>query len=227
MTTWQQRFYHIGIFGAIQFILLTLLAMLVYPGGTLHEPYLEYYSFLYNFFSDLGRTQTFNGTSNWITHLIFKTALTVGGICLLLFFIALPSLFKRPISKILALTTMLLGIIASLSYIGIGHVPLNVNYWGHRYFVRVGFLAFLSMTFFYTLAILSERQYPNRYALAMVVFAIILVIQILIMFFATNAWYSNEALYRQAVAQKVVVYAEILCMLYQANGALKISRSTT
>lgn len=224
-TTWQKRSYALGIFGAIQFILLTLLAMLVYPGGTLHEPNLEQYSFLYNFFSDLGRTVTFDQNSNWLTHWIFKTTLTLGGVCLMVFFVALPQLFTRPSSKALAQLTMVFGVLAGISYIGIGQVPWNVNYWGHRFYVRVGFLAFLAMTLFYTLAILVDKNYPKRYAAAMGVFAIVLAIQITIMFYATNAWHSNEALYLQAVAQKVVVYAEILCLLYQSHGALKLAKS--
>lgn len=198
--------------------------MWVYPGGTLHERSLEHYSFLYNFFSDLGRTQTFNGTSNFLTHSIFKYTLTIGGLSLIAFFLALPSLFKQPIARFFAFATMLFGVVAGLSYIGIGHVPLNVDYWGHRFFVRVGFVTFLAMTFCYTIAILNDPAYPNRYAIAMGVFAIVLGIQILIMFLATNAWYSNEALYLQAVAQKVVVYAEILCMLYQSYGALQVKK---
>lgn len=224
-TTWQERCYTLGIFGALQFIVLTLLAMLVYPGGTLHEPSLEYYSFWYNFFSDLGRTVTFDRSSNLLTHWIFKTTLTIGGVCLVVFFVALPQLFTRPSSKALALLTMIFGILAGVSYIGIGQVPWNVNYWGHRLYVRVGFLAFLAMTFFFTLAILVDKKYPKRYAAAMGVFAIVLAVQITIMFYATNAWHSNEALYLQAVAQKVVVYAEILCMLYQSYGALMLSKS--
>lgn len=224
MKNWQQRFFYIGILGAFQFIVLTLLAMWVYPGGTLHEPHVEGYSFWYNFFSDLGRTRTFDGSSNLLTHSIFKITLTISGICLCFFFAALPSLFKQNVPKIFAFFAMLFGIGAGLSYIGIGHIPLNVDYWGHRFFVRVGFLAFLAMTFCYTVAILSEGSYPNRYAAAMGIFALILGIQILIMFFATNAWYSNEALYLQAVAQKIVVYSEIGCLLYQSYGALQLSK---
>ena len=221
-TIWQKRCYTLGVFGALQFIILTLVAMLVYPGGTLHEPYLEHYSFLYNFFSDLGRTVTFNHTSNWLTHWIFKTALGIGGTCLMVFFVALPNLFTQPTAKVFGLLTMIFGVLAGASYIGIGQVPWDIDYWGHRLYVRVGFLAFLAMTLFYTLAILREQAYPNRYAVAMAIFAIVLAIQIAIMFYATNAWHSNEALYLQAVAQKVVVYAEILCMLYQSYGALKL-----
>ena len=198
--------------------------MVVYPGGTIHDPGQEGYSFAYNYFSDLGRTRTFDGSSNILTHLIFKTALSIGGICLMLFFTALPALFKQPLAKFLAVITTVFGIMAGISYIGIANIPWNVDYWGHRVFVRFGFLAFLAMTFFYTLAILIEKQYPNRYAFAMTVFALILGIQITIMFFAPRAWRSNDALFLQAVAQKIVVYAEILCMLYQSYGALKIAK---
>jgi len=223
---WQQRCFYFGIFGAVQFLLLTALAMWVYPGGTLHEPHLDHYSFLYNFFSDLGRTKTFTGSSNLLTHRIFKFTLSIGGISLIFFFLALPSLFKKPTARFFAFGTMLFGIVAGLCYIGIGLVPLNVDYWGHRFYVRVGFVSFLAMTFCYTIAILNSPKYPNRYALAMGVFAVVLLIQILIMFLATNAWYSNKALYLQAVAQKVVVYAEILCMLYQSYGALQVKKAS-
>ncbi len=220
---WQHRFIRAGFFGAIQFFILTTTAIFLYPGGTIHEPNLEQYSFFYNFFSDLGRTHTFDGTTNKVCHLIFKTTLTISGICIVLFFIALPGLFKDKGSKSLALITMIFGVLAGLSYIGIGHVPWNVDYWGHRFYVRVGFLAFLAMTLFYTLSIFKEKTYPNRYAFALAVFAIILLVQIIIMFCASNAWQSNEALFFQAVAQKVVVYAEIICMLYQSYAAMKLS----
>jgi hypothetical protein len=42
------------------------------------------------------------------------------------------------------------------------------------------------------------------------------------MFLATNAWYSNEALFLQALTQKIVVYAQILCIAYQSIGALRL-----
>jgi hypothetical protein len=220
---WQHRFISSGFFGALQFLILTTIAIFLYPGGTIHEPHLQHYSFFYNFFSDLGRTHTFEGASNEVCHLIFKITLTISGICIILFFIALPGLFKDEISKSLAIITMVFGVLAGLSYIGIGNAPWNVDYWGHRFYVRVGFLAFLAMTLFYTLAIYYEKAYHNRYAFAMAVFAFVLLVQIIIMFCASNAWHSNEALFFQAVAQKVVVYAEIICMLYQSIGAIKIS----
>lgn len=221
---WQQWCFQIGIFGAVQFLIGTLLAMIIYPGGTIHEPQLEAYSFTANYFSDLGRTKTFDGTSNMLTHLLFKTTLTIGGLCLIVFFIALPTIFKTKISKIFAVVTSFFGTFAGLCYLGIANVPWNVNYGGHVFYVKVGFISFLIMTTFYTLAILLDRGYPRKYAWAFVLFGIILFIQIIIMFFGPRAWRSNDALLLQAIAQKVVVYGEILCMLYQSFGALERSK---
>lgn len=221
---WQLGFFKLGIFAAIQFFILTGLAMWLYPGGTIHHPEYEAYDFLYNYFSDLGRTRTFDGESNMTCHLLFKTALGVSGICLILFFVALPSLFKSNGSKALIFIASFLGILSGICYIGIAYVPYNVDYWGHRTFVRTGFILFLLMSFFYTAAILSEKKYPNRYAVAFGIFVIILAVQVYIMLFGPRAYRSNEGLYLQATAQKIVVYAEILCMLYQSIGAIRVWR---
>ena len=225
MKDWRKWCFLLGIIGAIQFLVLTSGAMTIYPGGTIHEPQLETYNFLYNYFSDLGRTFTFDRSSNQHSHMLFKTALTLSGLCLIIFFLALPGLFHRPLAKGLIGFAAFFGICSGLCYIGIGWVPYNLNYYGHIVFVRTGFILFLLMSLFYTLAILAEPTYPNRYAGAFGIFSIILAIQIYIMLFGPRAWRTNEGLLLQAVAQKVVVYAEILCMLYQSWGAWRLANS--
>ncbi|MFT5167017.1 MAG: hypothetical protein ACI8P3_002254 [Saprospiraceae bacterium] len=222
--TWQLFAFKLGIFAAIQFFLLTGLAMWLYPGGTIHHPEYESYDFLYNYFSDLGRTRTFDGESNMLCHLLFKSALSISGLCLIFFFVALPSLFKSNRSKALILIASFLGILSGICYIGIAYVPYNVDYWQHRMFVRTGFILFLFMSLFYAIAILVDKNYPRRYAAAFGVFGIILFIQVVIMLFGPRAYRSNEGLYLQATAQKIVVYAEILCMLYQSLGAMRVWR---
>ncbi len=219
---WKLWFFRLGIFAAIQFFILTALAMWVYPGGTIHSPNLEAYDFLNNYFSDLGRTRTFDGSSNTISHLLFKTALGISGVCLILFFIALPSLFESRGGKILVLIASLFGIFAGMCYIGIAEVPYNENYWGHRTFVRTGFINFLLMSFAYTAAILFERDYPNHYAIVFGIFVVVLFIQVSIMLFGPRAYHSSQALFLQATAQKIVVYSEILVMMYQSFGAIKV-----
>ncbi len=222
MSDWRLLFFRLGIFAAVLFFILTILAMLVYPGGTIHNRGLEQYDFFYNYFSDLGRTHTFDGTSNLLSHFLFKTALGTSGLCLILYFIAIPALFRQNTAKTVMFIASFLGILAGICYIGIATVPYDIDYWGHRTFVRTGFILFLLMSFFYTTAIFLEKNYPNRYGLAFIIFVIVLAIQVYIMLFGPRAYRSNNGLYLQATAQKIVVYSEILCMLYQSLGAIKV-----
>ena len=224
-SNWRQWFFLLGIIGAVQFVVMTVLAMYFYDGGTLHQRELRGYSFLLNYFSDLGRTVDFRGQSNDLPRNLFRIALSVSGGCLILFFFALPGIFTSKIAKGLAILTGLFGLIAAVSYVAIANIPWNVDYRGHVYYVRTGFLAFLMVAIFYSIAILLEPKYPRRYAVAFLVFAFILAIQIVIMFFGPRAYRSEEALFLQVVAQKVVVYAQIFCLLYQSVGALRLSRS--
>ena len=213
---------YLGIFGAIQFLLLTSYAMWIYPGGTIHERGLESYSFLTNYFSDLGRTRNFRGELNSTCHNLFKATLTISGVCIILFFSILPSFFKHEVAKILSYCALFCGMMAGACYIGIGWIAWNENYWGHIFFVTRGFIAFLMMSLFYTLAIFLEKDYPNKYVVMMIVFMIILFLQILVMMTGPRSWSSPDALWLQAVSQKVVVYSEILVLLYQSFGLLKM-----
>ncbi len=219
---WQKLLFQVGVFGTFQFLVLTVLAMFLYTGGTIHHPEYEQYDFLYNYFSDLGRTLTFDGSANWMSHILFRTTLTISGVGLILFFIALPGLFKLNSSKVLILIASFFGIMAGVCYIGIANVPWNIDLRLHRFWVYRGFVSFLLMCIFYSAAILSEKNYPNRYAKAFGVFGIVLFIQIVIMIFGPRAYRSNEGLFIQAVAQKIVVYSEIIVMLFQAIGTLKV-----
>lgn len=224
-TKTQKILIGLGIFGTFQFLILVHLAMFSYQGGTIHEPNLDAYSFTNNFFSDLGRRRLPGGGMNLPTSLIFKTTMGLTGICVSLFFIAVPSLFQRNGTKFLALIAAFFGIIAGFCYVKIGYVPYDVSYWRHTYYVRAGFISFLLMVIFYATAIFSEKDYPNKYGWLFIFFAGILAIQIAVMLLGPRSWQSNNALYLQAVAQKIVVYAEVVCMLLQALGAMLIIRN--
>jgi hypothetical protein len=56
------------IYASVQFLLLTAIAMLVYPGGAVYEPDASRYLFFRNFFSDLGATITPSGRPNLASH---------------------------------------------------------------------------------------------------------------------------------------------------------------
>lgn len=198
--------------------------MQYYPGGTILDREAKGYSFYTNFFSDLGRTRSWDGHANTKSNLLFKTSLYIVGGSLCLFFLILPGLFRQPEAKLLATISMVAGFIAASCYIGVANNPLNQDYAAHTIFVRVGFIAFLVMSLFYSLAIRTEPTYPNSYANAFNWFMLLLAVQIIIMLFGPRSWHSPFALFLQATAQKVVVYAEIFCMLYQRIGAFREAR---
>lgn len=222
MTLSARALLYIAIGCTIQFMVLTLLAMYFYPGGTIQQPDWTSYSFANNYFSDLGRTRVFDGASNAVSHFIFKCTLTLVGLGTMAFMLVLPRLFRKPGARIFAFMASFLGLIAGVCYISIGHVPWNEAYGYHRYFVTRGFIAFLGMSIFYILAILTDPRYPKRYAVALAFFAGIAFTQICVMLLGPRPYISQQALLLQAVAQKVTVYAEILCMLYLAHGALRL-----
>ena len=213
-----------SILSALAFFILSSVAMYYYPGGTIHERVGEGYDFWNNYFSDLGRTRSWNGLDNARSNSLFQSSLTLVGVGLSLFFLVLPGLFKKAEARFFIAIAAVTGLIAAWCYLGIAWTPLDVNYRMHTLYVRSGFIAFLMMSLFYTIAIQNEPTYPNRYANAFILFSVILFIQVFIMLFGPRSWSSLEALRLQATAQKIVVYAEILCMLYQSYGALQVLR---
>ena len=208
-----------ALLSAILFFVLSSWAMAEYPGGTIHNRATVGYSFWYNYFSDLGRTRSWNGEPNGLSSLLFQAGLITVGISLGAYFLMLPTIFRKAEARVLAVAASLMGLLAAASYIGIALYPLNVNYHRHTLFVRAGFIAFLIMSLFYTLSIRREPGYPRHYARAFAVFSFILGVQVVIMLFGPRSWTSPGALLLQASAQKVVVYAEMLCMVYQGVGA--------
>ena len=52
-------------FAIIGFLIFNILAMLTYPGGTLHDSSTVGYSFFNNFLSDLGRFISWDGSHNF------------------------------------------------------------------------------------------------------------------------------------------------------------------
>jgi hypothetical protein len=217
----QKTVIYISLLSSIAFFALSSLAMYYYPGGTIHDRSAEGYQFWLNYFSDLGRTRSWNGSPNGISNLLFKSSLFLVSCSLIAFFLILPGIFRSRTSKAIAVFAAILGIISALCYIGIANNPLDVNYYAHTIYVRIGFISFLMMSFLFMLSIWSDPDYANGYALMLLLFCVILFIQVGIMLLGPRSWVSPMALRLQATAQKIVVYAEMICMMVQAMGVLQ------
>ncbi len=196
--------------------------MIVFPGGTIHDIELTQYSFLNNFFSDLGRTEDFRGNNN-PSRWIFTATLTIVGISMLAFFNAIPTVFKNdPRFEVLKYVTLVFGIIASICYVGVAFTPWDKFMLGHEISVKVGFSAFFIMSLILTYMIYKDMDYPDIYGHVFIFFNCILLGYIYLLFFGPDARETQQALGLQVVSQKIVVYAEIICMLFQMHGAVVV-----
>ena len=221
---WRRWAFILGMAGCAQFIVLTVVAMFFYPGGTKANPETTGYSFWSNFFSDLGRTATYAGDSNSVSSPLFITALSLGALVLVLFFAAIPRLFAgRRATRNLSVFGSIFGTVSAVSYAGVALAPSDLHLTVHKLFVYIAFTTFLLVVALYSAAIFLSKDYPRVYAFTYLGFALILAIYLWLLFGGPHADTSNGVRI-QATGQKIVVYAEIICMFIQSYGAFKIER---
>jgi len=220
---WGKKPFQFMLYAAIGFVVLTLMAMLFYPGGTIADPTAERYLFFHNFFSDLGRTAVSDGEANVLSAILFVIALTGAGLSLAWFFLAAPRLFRcSRAARVVSLLGSLFGFVSGLSFVGVAWTPANLWLPPHNFFVATAFEAFQVVALFYTAAIFLDRGYPNVYALVFLLFAGLLAGYLALLFSGPQSD-SGEGLMIQATGQKVIVYATIVCMGLQSYGALHLA----
>jgi hypothetical protein len=130
---------------------------------------------------------------------------------------------KGAASRKLSIAGSTFGVISAAAYLGIAFMPADVNLTVHRLFVQIAFSTFLLVVILYSAAIFSNRNYPNFYAFVYIGFAFILAAYLGLLFGGPHID-TPEGVRIQATGQKIVVYAEIVCMFIQSYGALRVER---
>ena len=211
----------------VQFVVLTVIAMLIYPGGSILGTPTRRYSFFTNFFSELGVTVTGSGNPNTPSMILFVIALGGAGVGMIAFFVAKTQLFRhRRAVHVLSWLGSAFGVLSGASYVGVAFTPANLARELHYDFVLTAFRAFLAVVAVYVVAILVNPGYPKRYAVVYLVFALLLAGYIWLMTQGPDID-TLAGLRIQATGQKVIVYAAILCVLVQSYGALQRSRPSS
>lgn len=219
--------YRLAGLASLQFVLLTALAMRSYPGGTNVDHLARGYSFLHNFFSDLGLTVAHNGQPNTVSATLFVIALVSIGLSLVGFALTLPQLFRGhvPLYR-LSLAGSIFGVVAGLAYVGIACTPANLLLTWHMRFVQTAFRTFLVLVLCYGLATWRHPAYPRRYAVGWLAFAVLLAGYVWLLIAGPSAR-TPEGLLIQAAGQKIIVYASIGCVWWQCRGALQLATALT
>jgi hypothetical protein len=207
---WKKKALQTALAGCIGFVLLTLVAMLAYPGGTVTDHSTQGYRFSENFFSDLGRILARNGQSNLPSMAMFVLGLSGAAAALGIFFISYAQYFSQPIYlRILAWLGSATGVASAICFLGIAWTPTDLNRFLHVQFVLWAFRLFLVAVIFYIPTLLLGSQLPRQQAIVLLVFAGLLAAYLVLLTSGPRAD-SPDGLLIQAVGQKIIVYASIV-----------------
>jgi hypothetical protein len=216
---WRRKAFSWVAVGCVQFVILTVVAMWFYPGGTIADPTTQGYSFFANFFSELGLTRTHSGGPNTVSFVLFFVALTLAGAGLVLFFVVFRSLFAQSgVLRVLSAIGSLFGVLSGICFIGVACTPANLRPSLHGQFVLWAFEAFPVAVILYAIAILLHKSYPKRFAVVFIAFAALLVLY-LVLIMRGPEFATRQGLMIQATGQKAIVYASIISILIQSLAA--------
>ena len=208
-------------FSPLQYIVLTAIAMFFYTGGNLIDPSSPGYSFWTNFFSDLGRTVSLSGKPNLISFTIFMITALILGISFTFYICLFPSLFKQnKKSRTIAVIGSLIGFIFCIGLFGTILTPWDLLYKEHLLFANIFNISGLLVLVFYSIAILLEKNYPNKFAIALILLLIIgITYSIILINLPKNL--NLQTLTIQATSQKFSQYFFLICFSFQGFGAKK------
>ncbi|MBN2156720.1 MAG: hypothetical protein JW776_11825 [Candidatus Lokiarchaeota archaeon] len=217
---------YLAISGVILFIVLTTINMFIYP-GSYHIGPLDYYSdrymFIYNNLSDLGMLTTFLGEINYKSAVLFTFTLTITGVSFLLYVQHLPYIFSKDTKSFaLAQKGSILGIISSVTYIGVAWTPWDVAIIPHMIFVFIGFLVAIPFNIFFALAILRDESYPNGYAYMLIGFIFLIIGYIFALVFGPSAISTREGRIIESLGQKIIIYSQMVLIVLSAIGSLRV-----
>ncbi|MBD3228066.1 MAG: hypothetical protein GF329_07740 [Candidatus Lokiarchaeota archaeon] len=194
----------LAVIGAIQFIIITIIAMFFYPGG--------YLVFEYTF-SYLGTTVAENGAINSISRLLFVLACTLAAILLNPFWVVMPTLFLQKKSiKYLSLLGSFCGIVSSPFLYLLAIIPGDIDFVGHIIATNIFFLLFAAAIIIYSIAILLNTEYENVYGWVGMAFSILIILYPLV--------FRNIYPIR-SLMQRIVVYGFVLWIVYQSTRVWK------
>lgn len=189
-----------GILSGLQFVILTSLNMLIYPGG---------YNFIENYFSQLGFS-VINSVDTPLNWFLFAAATTLAGVFTVPFYLTIRTEFTETgVQKGLSGLGSALGFIAAPCLAGIGIFAGDVFPFEHFMTTITFFVLTAIAIVVYSVAIFLKRDYHNMYALVGVIVAVICLLHIYGPGFGT------------AVMQKAAVYALVLWSAFQGYELMK------
>jgi len=165
-------------------VILFILSMSFYPGGTIKDINHPGFDFLYNTMSDLGSITAVNGESNTISRSLYISAILVTGITVIPYYLIAPSFFqKRKATKWLSIIATSLGMVQAILYIIMAFTPVDTNPIIHNRLIYSSPAFLYAAIFIYTIVYFLDKDFPkiNRYSfLTMAIISVLLTITVII-----------------------------------------------
>ena len=207
------------------FLVFTTVAMIMYPGGTIHNSSTEGYQFFYNFFSNLGEWTARNGEPNKISAYLFNSALMLLALSYFIFYYQFLKILSKALNnsflRILLISTIIVSMVSFvLVAVFSGETETRDL---HVLFVKIAFRVLLFHAVLQVISVFKIKNINSSVKWVTLFFTLILVGFILVMDFGPNAWDGNQALFIQVTAQKVIVYSILTYFFFQLNAAKSLS----
>ena len=207
-------------YSIIIFIVLNILAMLLYPGGNINDANQIGYSFINNFFSDLGMTVSHSNESNIFSCILFNLSLCIIGICFGMLFYSIRNYFEN--YRYLSLFATLLGVYASISYIGVAFTPSNLYLSLHSFFAHWIFRSLFAASVIYSILIFRTKGFENKYAYAFIAFGVMVLAYVIYSeVYLNDPRVFPEQLIRHVLAQKIIAFWILISIYIYSIGLSK------
>ncbi|HEY1547302.1 MAG TPA: DUF998 domain-containing protein [Kofleriaceae bacterium] len=190
---------------AVQFVVLTAIAMALYAGGTWLDPTTPHYQLAHNFFSDLGATRAFSGRSNYASAALFAIALVTIGGALVAFAWTWRELAIEQRARWAGIASVAFGTASGLAFAGIGLAPIDHALALHNHLVFTAFGCLLGYVACLTIVI-WRNHLPGL--------AINAAYVVLVLGYVWLVAAGPRALAVQVIGQKTIVYASMLHIMY-------------
>ena len=215
-----------GYIGISVFVIFNTIAMIFYPGGTYLDSSTEGYHFFYNFFSNLGEWTARNGEINTFSASLFNSSLIIFSISYFSFFISFLSLEVKYInSKWLRffLVASISVSICSFIFISVFSAEETSKFW-HLVFVKMAFRTLFIHAVLQTYIVIKIPKFDQFISFATLGFTILLFLFLIVMDFGPSALGSQEGLFIQVTAQKMIVAGILIYFFFQIRTALRLTK---
>lgn len=210
-----------GIVAAVcvLFVAFTTAAMFLYPGGAGPTTASHGYQFFVNFFSDLGRTRTQSGATNYASMLLFSSAMIAVGGGAAAFFGSFARYFAThettPGGRRLNRAATRFGMLSALFFAGVGLTPSNLVMPAHLVASQGAFYLLLAAVLLEIAAIRRTPGISSSLLWVNIAFVVVLLGYVGLMTFGpkSDTLLGDEI---NVTSQKIIVYSAIATIFAQA-----------